>query len=85
MELELGFNVHIRSKLLRHMFLVGASSSGLRQPFRVWVGERAGYLATTSALKERYRPVETVITSLTRVKIWSMQCFSEKINSKWNF
>ena len=33
LELEIGFNVHIQRKLLKHTFVVGASSD-LAQPFR---------------------------------------------------
>ena len=60
--MEKGFNIHILNNLLWHTVVMGTSSE-LSQPFRqnkkggVWVGRRAGYIATTFALKEYYHPV----------------------------
>ena len=63
---EIESNAHIESKLLQHTLVIGASSD-FGQFFRlrknkkkkkeVVFGLEAGYLATTFALKEHYRPV----------------------------
>ena len=62
LEVGLGFSAHTQTKLFHHTFVVGVNSN-LGQPLSSktkkwgWVRERAGYLGTTFALKEQYRPV----------------------------
>ena len=61
-EAGLGFSAYTQTKLFHHTFVVGVNSElGQLLSFKTkkwgWVRERAGYLGTTFARKEHYRPV----------------------------
>ena len=85
--LDIRFNVH-SDQAVYSMFVVGASSN-LGQPFRsrqkTWfgVGERIGFLATTFALKDHYRNCDK--HSMKKNVLLNLQCFSEKIDSKYKY